>query len=265
MKLLFPKQNCNVLSPSFYTDKSVRDLYISRIRLPILLQENMWTDPGNINRSQTHECGNWEWGNTPMEFSLQSSSLSDHVHPLSDHLLTCHVHKLSNHIHSLSELSLTLTIHFLPDHVHSITGLKSIPFTFSVIVHSFPYSVHAFSYNVHAYPLWSFSLPLWSSTPSRAMFTFSLTVFTPFMVMFTSSLTMFTPSLTMYSNISPNSNHAHSLSFRHDLFLSNHIYFLINKVIFLVSSIQFALNIFRPSPLPVSCESCSKPFSKHVH
>ncbi len=26
--------------------------------------ENMWTDPGNIyvNRSQTHECGNWDWG-----------------------------------------------------------------------------------------------------------------------------------------------------------------------------------------------------------
>jgi hypothetical protein len=31
----------------------VRDLYISRIGLPILLEENMWTD-----RSQIHECGN---------------------------------------------------------------------------------------------------------------------------------------------------------------------------------------------------------------
>ncbi len=39
MKLLFPKQNYNVLSPSFYTHISVRDLYISRIGLPILLQE----------------------------------------------------------------------------------------------------------------------------------------------------------------------------------------------------------------------------------
>jgi hypothetical protein len=30
--------------------------------LSILLQENMWTDPENIiNRSQTHECGNWGW------------------------------------------------------------------------------------------------------------------------------------------------------------------------------------------------------------
>jgi hypothetical protein len=47
-KLLFPKQNYNVLSPSSYTNISVRDLYISRIGLPILLQENMWTDPGNI-------------------------------------------------------------------------------------------------------------------------------------------------------------------------------------------------------------------------
>jgi hypothetical protein len=48
MKLLFPKQNCNVLSPSSYTHISVRDFYISRINLPILMQGNMWTNPGNI-------------------------------------------------------------------------------------------------------------------------------------------------------------------------------------------------------------------------
>ncbi len=48
MKLLFPKQNYNLLSPSSYTQISLRDLYIYRISLPILLQGNMWTDPGNI-------------------------------------------------------------------------------------------------------------------------------------------------------------------------------------------------------------------------
>jgi hypothetical protein len=48
IKLLFPKQNYNVLSPSSFTNISVRDLYISRIGLPILLQGIMWTDPGNI-------------------------------------------------------------------------------------------------------------------------------------------------------------------------------------------------------------------------
>jgi hypothetical protein len=48
MKLIFPKQNYNVQFPSSYTHISVRDLYISRISLPILLQGNMWTDPGNI-------------------------------------------------------------------------------------------------------------------------------------------------------------------------------------------------------------------------
>jgi hypothetical protein len=48
MKLLFLKQNYNVLSHSSYTHISVRDLYISRIGLPILLQGNMWTNPGNI-------------------------------------------------------------------------------------------------------------------------------------------------------------------------------------------------------------------------
>jgi hypothetical protein len=46
MKLLFPKQIYNVLSPNSYAHISMRDLYISRIGLPIILQGNMWTDPG---------------------------------------------------------------------------------------------------------------------------------------------------------------------------------------------------------------------------
>ena len=48
MKLLFPKQNYNVLSLISYIHISVTDLYISRIGLPLLRQGNMWTDPGNI-------------------------------------------------------------------------------------------------------------------------------------------------------------------------------------------------------------------------
>ncbi len=48
MNLIFSKQNYNVLYPNSYTHISVRDLYISRIGLSILLQGTMWTDPGNI-------------------------------------------------------------------------------------------------------------------------------------------------------------------------------------------------------------------------
>ncbi len=36
------------LSPNSHIHMSVSDLYIPTIRLPILLQENMLTDPGNI-------------------------------------------------------------------------------------------------------------------------------------------------------------------------------------------------------------------------
>ncbi len=58
MKLLFPKQNYNVLSPSSYTHIAVGDLYISRIGLPILLLGNMWsflwTHPGNIPNAHRH-------------------------------------------------------------------------------------------------------------------------------------------------------------------------------------------------------------------
>jgi hypothetical protein len=51
MKLLFQKQNYNVLSTSSYIHISVSDLYISMIGLPILLQGEMWIhwiDPRNI-------------------------------------------------------------------------------------------------------------------------------------------------------------------------------------------------------------------------
>ncbi len=54
MKLLFPKQNYKFLSPNSYTHIPVRDLYISTIRLPILLQGNMWTDPVNILIAYRH-------------------------------------------------------------------------------------------------------------------------------------------------------------------------------------------------------------------
>ncbi len=59
MKLLFPKQNYNVLSPSYI---SVRALYISRIGLPILLQGNMWTVPGNTVHKSLTDTWMWKLG-----------------------------------------------------------------------------------------------------------------------------------------------------------------------------------------------------------
>ncbi len=64
MKLLFPKQNHNVLSPqlllSYICEKFIyfRD---RRIRLPILLP-GKYVDQSReyINRLQTNECGNWD-------------------------------------------------------------------------------------------------------------------------------------------------------------------------------------------------------------
>ncbi len=56
MKILFPEQNYNVLSPSSYSFCE-RSIYISR--MPILLQENMWNDPVEyINRKNWI----WDWG-----------------------------------------------------------------------------------------------------------------------------------------------------------------------------------------------------------
>jgi hypothetical protein len=46
--LLFPKQNYSVPFPSFHIHVSVSDLYFTSTGLPILLQPNRQTDPGNI-------------------------------------------------------------------------------------------------------------------------------------------------------------------------------------------------------------------------
>jgi hypothetical protein len=45
---LFPNRNYEILTRNFYIHLSVNDLYIPRIRLPILLQPNRQTVPGNI-------------------------------------------------------------------------------------------------------------------------------------------------------------------------------------------------------------------------
>ncbi len=41
-------------NPNFHIHVSVSDLYIPTIGLPILLQENMWTDLGNIQIAHRH-------------------------------------------------------------------------------------------------------------------------------------------------------------------------------------------------------------------
>jgi hypothetical protein len=47
-KQLFPERELRGHSPNFHIHVSVSDLYIPTLDLPILLQETMWTDPGNI-------------------------------------------------------------------------------------------------------------------------------------------------------------------------------------------------------------------------
>jgi hypothetical protein len=44
----FKKIKLRAHSPDFHIRVSVSDLYIPTIDLPILMQENMWTNPGNI-------------------------------------------------------------------------------------------------------------------------------------------------------------------------------------------------------------------------
>jgi hypothetical protein len=52
-KQLFPEKELRGHNPNFYIHVSVSDLYVPTIGLPILLQENMWTNPGNVYKSLT--------------------------------------------------------------------------------------------------------------------------------------------------------------------------------------------------------------------
>jgi hypothetical protein len=47
-KKVFPEKEFHGHSPNFHIHVSVSDLNIPTMGLPILLQENMWTDPGNM-------------------------------------------------------------------------------------------------------------------------------------------------------------------------------------------------------------------------
>ncbi len=53
-KQVFPENELRVLSPYFHIHVSVSNWYIPRIGLPVLLQENMRTDPGNIKIAHRH-------------------------------------------------------------------------------------------------------------------------------------------------------------------------------------------------------------------
>jgi hypothetical protein len=48
LKQMFPKKELSGRSPNFHILVSVSDLHILTIGLRLLLQENMWTYPGNI-------------------------------------------------------------------------------------------------------------------------------------------------------------------------------------------------------------------------
>ncbi len=54
----FPDKELHGLRPNFHIHVSVSYLYIPRIAEQAV---RLWE---YINRSQTHECGNWEWGRT---------------------------------------------------------------------------------------------------------------------------------------------------------------------------------------------------------
>jgi hypothetical protein len=51
---MFSEKELRTLSPNFHIPVSVSDLYFPTIGLPILLQENMLTDSGNIQIAQRH-------------------------------------------------------------------------------------------------------------------------------------------------------------------------------------------------------------------
>jgi hypothetical protein len=54
LKQIFLEKELPGLSPNFHIHVSVSNLYNPTIGLPILLHENMWTDPGNKQIAHRH-------------------------------------------------------------------------------------------------------------------------------------------------------------------------------------------------------------------
>jgi hypothetical protein len=54
MTTTFPGKELHGYSPNSYIHVSVSDLYIPLTDLPILLQENMWVQRGNIQIAHRH-------------------------------------------------------------------------------------------------------------------------------------------------------------------------------------------------------------------
>ncbi len=57
-----PRKELRGLSPNTYIHVSVSYCYIPTIGLPILLQKKVDPSWEYTDHSQTHECGNWDWG-----------------------------------------------------------------------------------------------------------------------------------------------------------------------------------------------------------
>ncbi len=63
LQQIFTEKELHGLSLNFHIHVSVSDLYIPTIGLPILLQENMWTDPVNVQIA--HDTWMWKVGLRP--------------------------------------------------------------------------------------------------------------------------------------------------------------------------------------------------------
>ncbi len=85
------------LVPNSCINVSVSYLYIPRIGLPVWLQQNRQTDPGNnINRSQIHECGNCdtEHYNSVLEITRPHSLIYGSTLIGTRHYLCCRAIKI---------------------------------------------------------------------------------------------------------------------------------------------------------------------------
>jgi hypothetical protein len=127
-KQIYPEKEVRGLSTNFHIHVSVSDLNISTIGLPSAAgkyEDRSWK---YINRSETHECGNWDWGRAIPFLGIHKWDFRCSLHKSSEYLPNlCKQFQSRTFIQNLSKQVYFAYYHIEP-HQIQLSNWQDFPF-----------------------------------------------------------------------------------------------------------------------------------------